>query len=210
MLYKVKIKVSDLKKSLSWRRSSWGGDEGYLAHAVLYEMFDGPPPLHSYSFTLSRGTIVIEGYTERDCKDMSLKLGKIIECSPLSLKKGEYSFNLTACPVAWIRNEDGKLIEQDVYSHVSRRMDNLPRDLVYAGWLTGKLKPSASVHNLKVRTWHQDMVRRTKARKSYFIRKPVAQFKGILEIKDPHSFERKLLKGIGRHKGFGYGMMRVN
>lgn len=78
------------------------------------------------------------------------------------------------------------------------------RETVYADWLGMRLDGAATLEP-GVRLAH--FLRRRAARKGFAPEGPDVNLQGNLVVRDPARFEGLLAKGVGRHKGYGYGML---
>lgn len=84
------------------------------------------------------------------------------------------------------------------------------RETVYREWLMRELGRNGAAEPISM-----DMagfrlkraLRRDGNRKSRAITRPDVLFKGTLRIDDPAAFQQLLGRGLGRHRGFGFGML---
>ena len=94
------------------------------------------------------------------------------------------------------------------------------RDQVYIEWLNERLtaqsdRPQAVflvTNSVRVETYRSvRLLRRPRAdhgrRAPQWLTRPDVRFSGLLEIADPDAFSALLVSGVGRHCGFGFGMM---
>jgi CRISPR system Cascade subunit CasE len=140
---------------------------------------------------------------------------------PALFTKGRrYRFNLHACPVQRMSKagqhwQEGS--EVDVFVARAWRVGpeiDLQRSEVYQQWLTdyferqtGAVLEDVKITNFKLERFY----RRSKnsKRKGHVFKKPAVTFEGQLEVTDERAFYRLLRKGIGRHKAFGFGMLKL-
>ena len=144
---------------------------------------------------------------------------------PVGMKLG---FALKLCPVVRLASDCTALdpkgggerlywagSELDAYQAARiRGEDERTRQEVYRDWLVGRLGEAQGV---RLETFDleqfslEKMLRRTRSdpRKSKTITRPVVSVRGEFEVLDSESFARTLSRGIGRHRGFGFGMFRV-
>jgi CRISPR system Cascade subunit CasE len=88
----------------------------------------------------------------------------------------------------------------------------LDREEVYRGWLSEELAKEgaakileASMMNFQLGRLH----RRThgEERKGHRTARPDVTFEGTLEVGDPAALVRRIARGVGRHRAFGFGML---
>ncbi len=80
------------------------------------------------------------------------------------------------------------------------------RQSVYASWLTERLAGAASVETggCRLVDFRRSRAWRGKGRGS---EGPDATLQGELLVRDPDEFAKRLRRGIGRHRAYGYGML---
>ena len=88
----------------------------------------------------------------------------------------------------------------------------LDREEVYREWLTEELakEGAAKVVTASMTNFELDRVRRRtqgEGRKASEPQRPDVSFEGVLEVGDPEAFARRLARGVGRHRAFGFGML---
>lgn len=134
-----------------------------------------------------------------------------------------FQFRTRCCPIQRIQGRD-----RDVYSPRRGTYDVSDRDRAraYQLWLASLLERDGivRVHNTNLLSWKKTKVFRRTQRKfevnEYetthgFARRPVvfeipeATFNGLLEIVDADRFNEFLRRGVGHHRGFGYGMITL-
>ena len=112
----------------------------------------------------------------------------------------------------------GKGAELDAYQVARERGDeSATREGVYEGWLRRRLEPSCAVQRCAMERFSlAQTLRRGGARSgssgkraSKRVTLPDVIFRGALEVRQGEEFASLLRRGVGRHRGFGYGMMRV-
>jgi len=132
-------------------------------------------------------------------------------------------FELRACPVIR-KSSDGPNWEegQEVDAFLDRVWEvddetvNIEREEVYRDWLVrqfdirGGATPVEESIGLK-RFSLEQMIRRAHGgnRTTKTIRRPDATLTGELEVTDGDTFRDLVESGIGRHKSFGFGMLKV-
>ena len=124
--------------------------------------------------------------------------------------------------------------EMDAYQLVVARasedgLDVPARNDVYIQWLAERFAPSPGDdapqaaalvrdeerdrYNVRVDSWRSiRLLRRPlrgggERRESCWLTRPDVQFSGVLRVVDPETFPRVLADGVGRHCGFGFGML---
>lgn len=126
--------------------------------------------------------------------------------------------------------DDGRRHEMDAYQLAAARAaengDPPPaRGEVYAQWLAdrfaadGRGAPQAAAldwdearerHAVRVDSWRSArLLRRTRGarREARWLARPEACFSGVLRVVDSQAFSDMLARGVGRHCGFGFGML---
>ena len=115
--------------------------------------------------------------------------------------------------------------EVDVFQvAVARARDGsepmLPRDQIYIDWLAERLAPQPErpqavalvLNSVRVAAYRSvRLLRRPRAehgcRAPQWLTRPDVRFTGLLDIADPEAFSALLVSGVGRHCGFGFGML---
>ncbi len=124
--------------------------------------------------------------------------------------------------------------EMDAYQLVAARaaengIDVPSRDHVYVQWLAERFAsspggdaPQAAAlvqdeerdrYNVRVDSWRSTRLLRrplrngSENRESCWLTRPEVRFSGVLRIVNPEAFPRVLARGVGRHCGFGFGML---
>ncbi len=134
-------------------------------------------------------------------------------------------FGVRLCPTvrigAPLRDRQGKVefrkgAELDVFLARALRDPEKPleRADVYHQWATERLEARGGLKVLGLETEHfalERFLRRThgKERKSKPIKRPSVGLRGRLEVVEPSVFSAFLRQGVGRHKGFGFGMVKL-
>lgn len=141
---------------------------------------------------------------------------------PLTIRRGG--------PAETVVFDDGRGQEMDAYQLAAARAvengDPPPaRGEVYAQWLAdrfaadGRGAPQAAAlawdearerHAVRVDSWRSTrLLRRTRGarRGARWLTRPEACFSGVLRVVDSQAFSDMLAGGVGRHCGFGFGML---
>lgn len=89
--------------------------------------------------------------------------------------------------------------------------DTVDRTAVYIDWLAKRLADAATLDHADLRHFRRTRTlrntHRSEGRRTHRVEGPDALIGGTLTITDPAAFAALLAKGIGRHSGFGYGML---
>ena len=101
--------------------------------------------------------------------------------------------------------------EVDAYLARCWQQEEAPdREAVYREWLGRELARDGAAEPIEMHMTGfrlKRALRRDGARKAGAITRPDALFKGTLRIADPEAFHALLRRGLGRHRGFGFGML---
>ncbi len=129
-------------------------------------------------------------------------------------------FAVRACPIRRITKRGPMTRDRaEVDAFLARSWEvgpdvPLDRGEVYRAWLEEELTKEgaaklveSSLSSFRLgrfnRRTHQD------ERKGHRTDRPDASFEGVLEVADPVAFSRRLARGVGRHRAFGFGMLRL-
>lgn len=209
-------------------------DPDYVFHSLLNELLG---PGHLQPFVIdprSRGDAVL-GYSALDSDslreqaqtvappevfnlvDWEASQGKPLPATwPVGKKIG---FRTRVSPV--VRGPKGhgndgsetkkKNPEVDAYLARCWQQEKAPdRETVYREWLGNELRRDGAAWPESMRMTGfrlKQAVRRDGRRKAHGITRPDALFKGTLRVEDPEAFQHLLSRGVGRHRGFGFGML---
>jgi CRISPR system Cascade subunit CasE len=116
------------------------------------------------------------------------------------------------CPVT--RRDDG---EKDVFLRAVDRLGDAvpPRADVYADWFRRQWGEAVAFEQLellghsRVRLLRRGRAGEGGSRAARSIERPQASFRAVLAVRDGAAFNALLARGIGRHRAFGYGMVRL-
>lgn len=87
---------------------------------------------------------------------------------------------------------------------------DVTREAAYAGWLTERCAGAAAIESAHLLAFRRlRLVRRTQGspRRARILERPEAILRGILVVEEDERFRRLLAGGVGRHTGFGFGML---
>lgn len=89
--------------------------------------------------------------------------------------------------------------------------DTVDRAAVYIDWLATRLAGAATLDQADLRHFRRTRTlrstHRSEGRRTHRVEGPDALIGGTLTVTDPAAFAALLARGIGRHAGFGYGML---
>ncbi|MFM0327645.1 type I-E CRISPR-associated protein Cas6/Cse3/CasE [Caballeronia glebae] len=138
---------------------------------------------------------------------------------PDQWKEGQgFSFEVRTRPIV---RGSGRGRERDVFL---KAVDQLPegqhgtlsRDDVYREWLVKQFATGgAEVLNCQLTSFQlSEVIRQTQLadnqpRKVKGVMGPDVSFAGLLKVQDPDAFAKLIVRGIGRHRAFGFGMILV-
>lgn len=203
------------------------GDLGYALHAALRAAFGelAPQPfsyregqgLLAYS---TRGSALKEAVVlaTQEVADMlgldesSQSPGLLLRPFPLAWKHGQLlSFEVRARPI--VRVKDGR--ERDAFlSAVERSPEGQQtRESVYAAWLKGQFATAAAIQEVGMTEFKLSSVIRRGAMQAEGARAkrtvdgPDAVLSGVLQVEDADAFAALVMRGVGRHRAFGFGML---
>lgn len=145
------------------------------------------------------------------------------ETFPVGTRLG---FEVRACPVLrkakagatssgkrWGKGQEIDVFLSRVWDADDRSV-KINREDVYREWLADRLtqQGGASTETISVDRFSiARMTRRTggKQRKARTIQRPDVTFSGTLRVNDSEEFSSLLRNGIGRHRSFGFGMLKI-
>lgn len=127
-------------------------------------------------------------------------------------------FSVRLCPISRIAKRGPMTRDRaEVDAFLARAWEvgpevKLDREQVYREWLTQELQKEnaaklvdASMQNFRLGRMH----RRTQGeeRRGHRTERPDVTFDGVIEVGDSEAFSRRLARGVGRHRAFGFGML---
>ncbi len=213
-------------------------DYNYIIHCALREAFgDIAPAPFSVENSVARNLRVL-AYSPTPPHDLETRAQSFAspmgyslvdwtrfaaKPMPSSFKNGtRLGFELRACPVVRMASS-GKhhRAGAEVDAFVARAWEvddpkvSIDREDVYRSWLVGQFdrQDAAIPHSIILKRFSlETMVRRGHGdpRQVAFIKRPSVTLAGNLEVTDSDRFSDLLRCGIGRHKSFGFGMLKVS
>ena len=139
----------------------------------------------------------------------------------------DLTFEVRACPVVRKasagngRSQDGQLREWDEGTELDAYLSeqwttdqDLTREDVYCNWLETQLKNrgGAELKSVKMEGFSlTEMTRRShdEQRSIKTMKRPDVTLSGVLQVTDAEAFAQLLRSGIGRHKSYGYGLLKI-
>jgi len=214
-------------------------DFGYLAHLMVCELFASKAPKPFAVTTIAEPYVTILGYSRSSREELVSQAEMFADpgvfCSvdwerfdvkkmPSSWQEGKRAdFELTALPTIRYMDPDSKRnVEQDIflyelkYAKLEKR-SFVRRYDVYMNWVKDQLNLAGGTRltNCYVtRAYKKKLVRSThwsqQDRPKYrFITRSVSETVGSLIITDSEKFSLLIRNGIGFHRTFGFGMIRL-
>lgn len=220
----------DARHAARWagRRGLDPGDTGYLAHSLTRALFGayGPQP---FAARLHRGTLEIVGYTAHDRDTLASAAAitaepeaaaaftpddLLVNPLPPALPEGLLlNFRLEAVPTRRNRKRG------EIDAHQPKRTGIGGRDARradYRAWLSERLTDPATgqafaeLVDMTLETFDlRPLVRRDRDRRTRHTTKPVATLAGRLRVIDGPGLIQRLGQGVGGHRAFGFGMLRI-
>ena len=210
-------------------------DMGYLVHCVLGELFgDLAPAPFLVRPQEGRGFPVL-GYGSASARHLqevaqetaAPDLWATCDWESLASKPmpgtfaagAEYAFSTRVCPVVRMAKADTrhrKGAEVDAFLRRCWQVGDgvaVSREEVYRDWLKEDLERhgGAELVNVGLTGFNRArLVRRGRKSGQRPVRvseRPDATLDGVLKVTDPDRFSALLARGLGRHRGFGFGML---
>ncbi|MBF0423172.1 MAG: type I-E CRISPR-associated protein Cas6/Cse3/CasE [Magnetococcales bacterium] len=209
-----------------------GSDDGYRLHALLVGLFGEAAPRPFCYRTVGRHVEVL-GYSDQNA-DMLLESARLFgEPAIVTELQGHLhakpvpevaagrrlGFRVNVLPTVRTcsRHFRKKGAEVDVWVAACRQQADsglsLERGVVYANWFRESVERQGGV---KVESLRLDamrglrLARRTAERGFKHHEKREVVFQGTLETVDAVAFRALLRRGVGRHRAFGFGMLRLS
>ena len=213
-------------------------DTGYLVHCRLVDLFGDEAP-KPFVVEGSQGRLLrVLGYGRNDAPTLTEAARRYASpdafssCRwPISTKAmpeawppgHQLGFEVRFCPVVRVSSDNsrqGAGAEVDVFlracsEHERREAEGkMDREAVYRDWLARELARGGAATPLTgemVNFRLARLLRRTQGmdRASALTTRPDVTIRGTLRIDDGPAFSELLARGIGRHRSFGFGMLRL-
>jgi CRISPR system Cascade subunit CasE len=133
----------------------------------------------------------------------------------------ELGFELRVCPVVrkasdgpkWRKGQELDVFLSKVWE-IDDQSVSVDRENTYKEWLIHYFEKqnSADLNSLNIKRFSIERMSRRNhkaKRKVKIIQRPDVTFTGILKIRNGEEFKELLYSGIGRHKSFGFGMLKI-
>lgn len=206
------------------------GDEdlGYAVHAWLLEAFgphaprpwrllmDGRRPTRVLGYSSEgAGTIwrIMEEFSNPGVLAVCPEGEKSVQSKKMpSWASGRHlGFEVLCCPVGRASRSG---VERDIFLMKPREGDGQSRETVYATWVRNQIDKlgGATVDSVNIRGFRLvRLLRRPEvgeqSRRPAVLVRPSVLAQGHLTVTDPVGFGQILVRGIGRHRAFGFGML---
>lgn len=208
-------------------------DIGYWSHLALQGLWGDVAPAPFRVLPSQNGAwFTILGYMEKKHAENLVENGQLnappdlasgIDWSELKSKTmpkfraGQVlNFDLFACPVKRCGDRHHTRrpgAEVDAFLFYKDQGSTLSREEIYQQWLESKfVDRGAKILSISsIQTQLKRCIRRTHAdeRQARRMLIPGTTWQGTLQVDDPVLFGHLVAGGIGRHKGFGFGMMML-
>ena len=212
-------------------------DDNYITHCALRELFGDHAP-GPFSVENSSGRYLrVLSYSSlsSDCLQTTAQAfaspmvyqipdwARVIS-KPMPQKFSQdtrLGFELRVCPV--IRKSSGGKYhsagtEVDAFLARIWEVDNpeetIDREVVYRDWLTNQFERCGAATPCSIQLKQFSLTRMFRRnhqehRQSTTIKRPAATMTGTLEVTNSTEFIDLLRRGIGRHRAFGFGMLKI-
>lgn len=212
-------------------------DYNYITHCALHEVFgDQAPGPFSLESSVAKHLRVLAysavppSELQKQAQSFASPLAYTLidwtrfasKPMPLEFAKGtRLGFELRVCPVvrkASAGNHHRAGAEVDAFIARVWEVDDseveIDREDVYRSWLAAQFERhgTAVAHSVRLTRFSLErMLRRAHGdtRRAAFIKRPAATLEGDLEVTDGGRFSELLRAGIGRHRSFGFGMLKI-
>lgn len=165
--------------------------------------------LQSFTFEERYGAVEVLAYVSAQAVPEGVDALPVPEFEPGQ----ELAFQVRACPVVRLREKAGKWragVEVDTFLASLERGERLKRGEVYRKWLEKQLG-GASLLGFRLQDFGIiNTVRHTHSDPPEMVNMtlPQALLTGRMRVQGP-AFMQLLPRGVGRHKSFGFGMLKV-
>jgi len=194
---------------------------GYTLHAWLTALFDAHAPKPFRYFERRQEVLAYSAYDTNTLLAQAQAFsspqawsaldpdGVVSKPMPNQFRVGQrLRLEVLTCPVSRQDNE-----EKDVYLRTLDRLgtDAPTRGEVYQAWFAHQWDSALRLDQIKLlgMTARSRLLRRTRngGNRLRIVERPEAMFGADAVIVEPVRFQELLVRGIGRHRAFGYGMV---
>lgn len=212
-------------------------DSGYLVHLALTNLFGAAAPKPFWIDSTGGSRLRLLGYSR--CSMKALEAEASMYASPSVHQVCDWSkcaskplpdiwpagirlgFETRVCPVKRVGKGSPVVAEGaevDCFLIRCWRVGEdtaVDREGTYVEWLNEQFERHSGARLLSARMigfQRERLTRRNHGpdRKSKLCERPDATMSGVLEVVDSSRFSDLLARGIGRHRSFGYGMLRLS
>ncbi len=200
-------------------------DESLILKTILWEGFSGGA-IRPWCIHARRGPkMIILGYSQHDAAELNKRralalpsvqeaIGEAIAVPVPSLSPGDrYRFTIRLVPTIRVTKAEGRRYgERDAFlvkADAVGKDAGLKRDLVYREYLSERLAGATVDDGRLVQFRLQKFMRPKKDGSVSGKTMPEAVFEGHLLVDDPVKLYEAIGTGIGRQRGYGCGMLRL-
>lgn len=206
-----------VRKGRGWEKAT----RAYVAHTILKETFEDKMgvwrlmPRRSKRYAIVVSEVSLKEYLNRK-KVNPCRMGEALggmeavrskEVDFSVLKAGiVVGFSVHVVPVVRYQEHERDAFNESEFS---------TRQEAYTEWVKDQFTEMGigiiGGCNLDYFT-EETMARRNHGKRREFVRfsRPVAEISGEAQVQDPKAFEAGFVKGMGRHRSFGYGMVSLS
>ncbi len=231
-IYMVSLRF-DMSQFFTKGKSNFGGqiDTGYSVHCRLKELFQDLAPQPFLMMPGKDRWMDVLAYSPNSAEQLREHARgagrgdpKLVDwerfCSkampekfPTGLRLG---FETRICPVIR-KSSDGKIYkaksEIDAFLAATENLEksvSVSREQVYCEWFEKAINRlgGAEIHTSQIESLRRvHLIRRDKERSRKRLERPDVTIKGVLSVTDSEAFRDLLMRGVGRHRAFGFGML---
>jgi CRISPR system Cascade subunit CasE len=235
-MYRLRINVPGMVKLCNARGVHLErADRGYMAHVAISEVFGDMTPSVFSVRSEDRNGLTVLAYGERPLEEVRMQASMFAapeaynvlnwaesaeKPMPQAWPEGmRLRFEVRASPVVRVGRNNARFAEGaevdvfDVRCAEAGPEVALVREDIYADWVSKQMLYRADAHvesvqKMQVRV--DDLYRRGgtgRGRPGWVLRRPVIEAEGILTTGSPEGTQRLIMRGVGRHRTFGLGMV---
>lgn len=199
-------------------------DDGYLAHMWVESAF-GPGSFRPFHAQPVRGCLRLLGYSERPAE--ALRAHAATYATPEVEQAGVWAtlrskplpdfpagvrlgFHARVCATV---SEPRSSREVDAWARRKHRGEEVGAEEAWMDWTTDALRRAdVQPESVRVRGWRWSRVTRRAqgdGRRAPALDVPDVEVAGVFRAAAPERVEALLRRGLGRHRAFGFGMVRL-